>query len=163
MMSFKDQLKKINKNLTTDPFVKEESVANKFDSKNSKSVSKLKNDHMENKIVYSDDPKDQEIISGQKQKNEFIKIQQDKINNNQFTVVFRIEKNGRGGKTVTVMDQFPADENYLKELTKELKSKCGVGGSYRLNNDVGVIEIQGDKRDSIKKLFELKKIKFKGV
>lgn len=80
-----------------------------------------------------------------------------------FTVIFRLEKSGRGGKTVTVLDGFPKNENYLKELTKELKSKCGVGGTYLLSASSGIIEIQGDKREALKKILDAKKIRFKGM
>jgi len=114
-------------------------------------------------LVYSDDPKDQAKMSGELERREFEAQQVQIIKDNKFTVVFRIEKNGRGGKTVTVLDQLPAHDTFLKELTKELKAKCGVGGSYFLEGSKGCIEIQGDKRDAIKKILEAKKIKFKGV
>lgn len=75
-------------------------------------------------------------------------------------VKFRIEKQGRGGKIVTVMDNLPKQEIFLKELTKEIKSKCGVGGTYRLDGKEGMIEIQGDKIEQIKSLLSKKGIKF---
>lgn len=114
-------------------------------------------------LVYSDDPRDQAKMSGDADRLKFENEQKEILTQNKFTVVFRIEKNGRGGKTVTVLDQLPAIDSYLKDLTKELKAKCGVGGSYFIENAKGCIEIQGDKRDSIKKILESKKIKFKGV
>ena len=42
-----------------------------------------------------------------------------------------IEKKGRGGKTVTLVNGFIGTENDLKELGKLLKTKCGVGGSVK--------------------------------
>jgi translation initiation factor 1 len=79
-----------------------------------------------------------------------------------FVAVLRIEKSGRGGKTVTVIDQLPKNEIFLRDLTKELKTKCGSGGTYITTGKEGVIEIQGDKRDMIRSLLEKKGIKSKG-
>lgn len=62
---------------------------------------------------------------------------------------------------MTVMEGWPRNEAYLKAMTKELKSKCGVGGTY-LMSEKSVIEIQGDKRDALKKLLTAKGIPFKG-
>lgn len=114
-------------------------------------------------LVYSDDPKDKKILDGSFAKEQFHKQQQQAISKNAFTAVFRIEKNGRGGKIVTVLDQLPSDEKFLKELTKEFKVKCGVGGSFFTDLDRGTIEVQGDNREKMKKILESKKIKFKGV
>jgi translation initiation factor 1 len=67
-----------------------------------------------------------------------------------FVAVLRIEKQGRGGKTVTVIDRLPKNELFLKNLTTILKKKCGAGGTYLMTGKDGVIEIQGDKRDTIR-------------
>src|SRR6187431_3282232 len=67
-----------------------------------------------------------------------------------FIAVLRIEKQGRGGKTVTVIDRLPKNELFLKNLTTLLKKKCGSGGTYITSGRDGVIEIQGDKREMIK-------------
>jgi translation initiation factor 1 len=74
----------------------------------------------------------------------------------------RIEKQGRGGKTVTVVDQLPKQELFLKDLTTELKKKCGAGGTYSLEGKEGLIEIQGEKREQIRALLEKKGFKVKG-
>lgn len=110
------------------------------------------------RLVFSTDPKDK-IASDKDSKG----VTNETVNESQFTVIFRLEKGGRGGKTVTVMDGFPRNEEYLKNLAKELKAKCGTGGTHTLSEKSGIIEIQGDKRDQLKKLLEAKRIKFKGM
>jgi len=80
-----------------------------------------------------------------------------------FVAIFRIEKNGRGGKTVTVIDNLPKTEIFLRDLCKELKTRCGVGGTYSLEGKEGLIEIQGDKRVQIKRIFDSKGYKYKGM
>lgn len=113
--------------------------------------------------MYSTDPKDQAIISGKAQQDKLDQQSQLLVDSKKFTVVFRLEKNGRGGKTVTVLDQLPNHQTFLKDLVKELKTKCGVGGSFKIESGVGQIEIQGDKRDAIKKILDSKQIKYKGM
>ena len=51
-----------------------------------------------------------------------------------------------GGKMASVVTGVPLDEPELKELGRELKQKCGVGGSVKNF----AIEIQGDKRNLLK-------------
>ena len=79
-----------------------------------------------------------------------------------FVAVMRMEKQGRGGKTVTVIDQLPKNEIFLKNLTTLLKKKCGSGGTYLMDGKEGVIEIQGDKREIIRPLLLKEGIKSKG-
>lgn len=50
---------------------------------------------------------------------------------------------GRKGKGVTVVTGVPLAGAELEELCKQLKRKCGAGGTVR----DGVIEIQGEHRD----------------
>ncbi len=52
----------------------------------------------------------------------------------------RLEKSGRGGKTVSVVRGLPVDQETLQKLGTELKKTCGTGGSVK----DGSIEIQGD-------------------
>lgn len=62
----------------------------------------------------------------------------------------RMERSGRGGKTVTVVDNFVGTDNDLNALGRTLKTKCGVGGSVK----DGQIIIQGDFRDRITTLLK---------
>ncbi len=56
-----------------------------------------------------------------------------------------IDRKGRGGKSVTIIDGLPFSLDQLKELTKSIKRQCGTGGAIK----EGKIEIQGDVRDLI--------------
>jgi translation initiation factor 1 len=75
----------------------------------------------------------------------------------EYTLKIRLEKNGRGGKVVTVVFELPQNEPYFKEIEKKLKSVCGTGGSYKNNQ----IEIQGDHREKIKAFLEKTGFKIK--
>ncbi|PIE43908.1 MAG: stress response translation initiation inhibitor YciH [Gammaproteobacteria bacterium] len=59
-----------------------------------------------------------------------------------------LSSKGRKGASVTVITGIPAVASELKRICKELKQKCGSGGSVKANT----IEIQGDKRDIVIKL-----------
>ena len=61
------------------------------------------------------------------------------------TVRLRREVKGRGGGTVIVISGLPLAAPQIKELAGALKKKCGCGGTIK----DGVIEIQGDHRDSL--------------
>jgi translation initiation factor 1 len=57
----------------------------------------------------------------------------------------RRETKGRGGKTVTTVSGVPLAGEALRNLAKDLKRRCGTGGTAK----DGVIEIQGDHRETI--------------
>ena len=69
------------------------------------------------------------------------------------------ETKGRKGKGVTIISGLPLNDLELKFLAKELKQKCGTGGTVK----DGHIEIQGDQRDIlvaelIKKGYQAKRV-----
>ena len=116
------------------------------------------------RLVYSTDPRDN--LSRCPRCREFTdscKCVVEESADKKYTVIFRIEKGGRGGKTVTVMDGWPRNEKLLKDMTKEFKSRCGTGGTYNFTSDKANIEIQGDQRDALKKILTAKGIPFKGM
>ena len=55
------------------------------------------------------------------------------------------ETKGRKGKAVTVVTGLPLDPAGLQSLAKQLKQRCGAGGTVK----DGTIEIQGDCRDRV--------------
>jgi len=70
----------------------------------------------------------------------------------------RMEKKGRGGKTVTVVYGLPNNAAFLKELSHELKRACGTGGAVADDS----IELQGDLRDRVREYLARKGWQVKG-
>lgn len=66
---------------------------------------------------------------------------------------------GRGGKIVTTIEGVPGGEATLAALAGELKRRCGTGGSVK----DGVIEIQGEHRDTLVAELERRGFKTKRV
>ena len=59
---------------------------------------------------------------------------------------------GRGGKVVTVITGIPVAKSELKKLARELKARCGTGGTVKDD----AIEIQGDKRNEALEVLKAK-------
>jgi translation initiation factor 1 len=70
----------------------------------------------------------------------------------------RMEKKGRGGKMVTVIDGLPQNDAFLKELAQELKRTCGTGGTVT----DGAVELHGDLRDRLREVLGQKGFTVKG-
>jgi len=89
-------------------------------------------------VVYSTNPDYQYQYEGEESIVDTLSPQQQKLH-------VRIERSGRGGKTVTVVDNFVGTHDDLNALGKTLKGKCGVGGTVK----DGQIIIQGEFRERI--------------
>lgn len=70
-----------------------------------------------------------------------------------------LDRNHRGGKTVTLVKGFVGSEDDLKELAKELKNRCGVGGSAK----DGEIIIQGAHKERVLQILLDKGYRAKGA
>lgn len=75
-----------------------------------------------------------------------------------FKASVKTDSSGRKGKTVTVISGLPKNELFLKEMTKELKARCGAGGTYLMNGRDGVVEIQGDQCEKVRAYLESEQI-----
>jgi len=116
----------------------------------------------DSRLVYSTDPRLNQKCARCKELRSECECEKNDAPATGFVAVLRMEKQGRGGKTVTVIDRLPKNEVFLKNLTKLLKNKCGSGGTYLTDGKDGVIEIQGDKRDLIRTLLTQQNIRSKG-
>ncbi|MCP3893140.1 MAG: translation initiation factor Sui1 [Bacteroides sp.] len=70
-----------------------------------------------------------------------------------------LDTKGRKGKGMTIVSGLPVSASEALMLAKELKQKCGSGGTFK----DGCVEIQGDKREMVtaelaKRGFTVKKI-----
>lgn len=65
-------------------------------------------------------------------------------------VIVRLDRKGRGGKSVTVVEGLPMGEKERGALLKQLKAKLGTGGMVR----DAALEIQGDHRDALMVILE---------
>ena len=75
-----------------------------------------------------------------------------------ITAKLRMEKKGRGGKTVTVIAGLPENDAFLKDLCQDLKRTCGTGGAVI----DGGIELQGELRARVRDLLTARGFLVKG-
>jgi translation initiation factor 1 len=100
-------------------------------------------------MVYSTNP-DFQYEKGREEETEIIPPQQQKL-------YVSLDKKNRKGKRVTLVEGFVGSSEDIKSLAKELKSKCGVGGSVSENS----ILIQGDFRERVMSLLQEQGFKVK--
>ena len=68
----------------------------------------------------------------------------------QTPLKIRLDKKGRGGKSVTLIEGLPHNPEYAAALLKKLKQRLGCGGTLKHS----VLELQGDRRADAKKWLE---------
>ena len=101
-------------------------------------MSKNKNSRLAVGVVYSTNPDYQYQYEDDD-------TQPDTLPPSQQKLRVRMERSGRGGKTVTIVTGFVGTDDDLNTLGRTLKTKCGVGGSVK----DGEIIIQGDFRERL--------------
>ncbi|MFP4162769.1 MAG: translation initiation factor [Chitinispirillaceae bacterium] len=109
----------------------------------------------DSELVYSTDPeKNKRCEKCRKLLSDCRCGEEASVDISQLRFVLRLERAHRGGKDVTVIDRLPPSESFLKDLSKKLKKRCGAGGTYKISEGKGIIEIQGDKREKVQKELE---------
>ncbi len=88
-------------------------------------------------VVYSTNP--------DFQYEEIEEFEQETLPNNQQKLYVQLDKKQRAGKQVTLITGFVGTSEDLEILGKELKNKCGVGGTVKN----GEILLQGDFRQKV--------------
>ncbi len=63
------------------------------------------------------------------------------------------------GRTVIEITGLPNNKKWCQKLSKTIKKKLGVGGSYKN----GIIEVHGEKLPEVSELLESSSLKFKKV
>lgn len=95
----------------------------------------MKNRNDKNKVVFSTNPNfKQEEETGE----------QETVAANQQTLYVSLERL-KGGKVATIVENFIGKEADLEALGKQLKNKCGTGGTVK----DGIILVQGEQRDKV--------------
>jgi len=60
-------------------------------------------------------------------------------------IIVRLDRKGRGGKSVTVIEGLQLSVNDSEKLLKQIKAKLGAGGTVKN----GALEIQGDHGEAV--------------
>ena len=63
----------------------------------------------------------------------------------QQKAIVRLDRKGRGGKSVTVIERLPLPQKEREALLKQLKANLGTGGTVKDT----CLEIQGDHCDAV--------------
>jgi len=61
------------------------------------------------------------------------------------------------GRTIVEITNLPQNKKWCKQLSKDLKKKLGVGGTYKEN----AIEIHGENIDKVMSILDAKSLKWK--
>ncbi|OGW42977.1 MAG: hypothetical protein A2Y66_03135 [Nitrospirae bacterium RBG_13_41_22] len=91
------------------------------------------------KLVYSTDksiPRKEKSVE---------KVPKASVRPAQQKVTVRLERKGRGGKSVTVTEGIRMSQKESEALLKQLKARLGTGGTVKEN----ALEIQGDHCDAL--------------
>ncbi|MFT6166551.1 MAG: translation initiation factor 1 [Vicingaceae bacterium] len=103
-----------------------------------------------NRVVYSTNP---DFVNGSEDDEQETLVPSEQL------LEAHLDKKNRGGKVAVVIKNFIGTDEDLKDLGKELKASCGVGGSAK----DGTIIIQGDNREKVIELLVKKGYKTKRV
>ena len=85
-------------------------------------------------------------------------IESEKAPSSSIEAVISIEKKGRGGKSVTVVEIRGVNPDHAKSIGKKLKAACGVGGTTKGTT----VEVQGDQRPKVREVLEKEGLRVKG-
>ena len=93
------------------------------------------------------------VSSGNPENSKDPEIEKDKtdaleVSPTQQRIRIYLDRKKRKGKGVTIISGLQAKPQFVEDLTREFKKKCGVGGSFK----EGLIIIQGDHRERLKDL-----------
>lgn len=104
-----------------------------------------------NKIVYSTNP-DVEFDDGEWEEETTLPPHRQQLR-------IQIDRKQRKGKEVTLITGFKGADEDLKNLGKQLKQKCGVGGAVK----DGVLLIQGNQVEKVTDYLKAMRYSFKRI